>query len=153
MAAALAEAVERTIGARLLAIQIGNEPNMCRGADGHGLRYADYLATWRAGARTIRQRTRVPIAGPGTGANADRVLRFAAQAAQPVALSRHCYRGGAPEPTTSIHQLLSGDPTFIDEVRLIARAAATVLDQRDQFLLGRRQAGRKQYLRLGAVGR
>lgn len=124
MAAALAEAVKRTMGARLLAIQIGNEPNMYRGADGHGMRYADYLAMWRAGARAIRQRIRVPIAGPDTGANTDWVLQFAEQADQPVALSRHYYRGGAPEPTTSIHQLLSGDPTFIGEVRQIAQVAA-----------------------------
>lgn len=123
MAAELAEAVERTLGDRLLAIQIGNEPNMYRGTDGHGIRYDDYVAMWRAGARAIRERTSVPIAGPDTGANTDWVLQFAAQADGIAGLSRHYYRGGAPEPTTSIRQLLSGDPEFIDEVRQIVAAA------------------------------
>lgn len=123
MAAALAEAVERTMGDRLLAIHIGNEPNMYRGTDGHGMHYEDYLAMWRAGAQAVRRRTPVPIAGPDTGANTDWVLQFADQADGIVALSRHYYRGGAPEPTTSIRQLLSGDPEFIGEVRQITRAA------------------------------
>jgi hypothetical protein len=65
----------------------------------------------------------VPIAGPDTGANTDWVLKFAEQADDIVALSRHYYRGGAPEPTTSIEQLLSGDPEFIGEVAQIAKVA------------------------------
>ena len=123
MAAQLAQAVKQAVGDRLEAIQIGNEPNEYRHDDGRIFSVDDYMALWRQAAQTIRQQVRVPLAGPDTGANTDWVLRFAEQAEDIVALSRHYYRGGAPEPTTSIAQLLAGDPGFLDEVARIARVA------------------------------
>ena len=124
MAAQQAEAVQRAVGERLLAIQIGNEPNGFKDAQGHALTFDAYFARWQRSADAIRRRVKVPLAGPDTGANTDWVLRFAERVPDAVLLSRHYYRGGAPEPTTSIGQLLSGDPAFFAELPQVRQAAA-----------------------------
>lgn len=124
MAAELAEAVQRAVGDRLQAIQIGNEPSLYKHADGSAFSYQEYLASWRKTAGAIRQRAQVPIAGPDTSNDADWVLKFARDADDIVALTHHYYRGGAPQPTTTVAQMLAGDPAFIDEARKVATVAA-----------------------------
>jgi len=123
MAAELAAAVQRAAGDQLLAIQIGNEPNAYRRPDGRAFSFDDYMALWRESARTIRQRVAVPIAGPDTSAGSDWVLKFADQAEGIAALSRHFYRGGASEPTSTIDSLLSNAPGFIADVANVVRVA------------------------------
>lgn len=123
MAAQLAQAVKQAVGEQLLAIQIGNEPNDYPRADGKPIGYDDYLQRWQRSAQAIRAAVAVPIAGPDTGASTDWVLRFAQQVPDIAALSRHYYRGGAHDATTSIAQLLAGDPHFFAEAAQIAQAA------------------------------
>ena len=123
MAAELAEAVQRAAGDSLFAIQIGNEANDYHRDAQHFIDYDRYFDRWQRTAHAIRKRVAVPIAGPDTGANTDWVLRFADQVPDAVALSRHYYRGGAPEPTSTVQELLGGDPGFLTEVAQIARAA------------------------------
>ncbi len=123
MAAQLALAVQQAVGERLLAIQIGNEPNDYPGPDGKPIGYDAYLQRWQRSAQAIRAATTVPIAGPDTGANTDWVLRFAQQLPDIAAVSRHYYRGGAHDAATSIDQLLAGDPHFFAEAARMAQVA------------------------------
>ncbi|MGC1548798.1 MAG: hypothetical protein WA777_09720 [Rhodanobacter sp.] len=123
MAAQLAEAVHKAVGEHLLAIQIGNEPNDFPHVGGTYFSYDEYIQAWQRSAQAIRKAVSVPIAGPDTGANTDWVLRFAEQVPDIVAVSRHYYRGGAMDPTTSIAELLSGDPQFFKEAAQISQVA------------------------------
>jgi hypothetical protein len=124
MAAELAQAVRRAVGDRLEAIQIGNEPSLYKHEDGQPFSYDEYLALWRKTATAIRQRAQVPIAGPDTSNEVDWVLKFARDADDIVALTHHYYRGGAPAPTTTVAQMLAGDPAFIDQAKQVAKVAA-----------------------------
>jgi len=123
MAAQLVTAVHQAVGEQLLAIQIGNEPNDYPLAGGKEFSYDDYIQAWQRSAQAIRKAVSVPIAGPDTGANTDWVLRFAEQVPGIAAVSRHYYRGGAMDPTTSIAELLSGDPQFFKEAAQISQVA------------------------------
>lgn len=115
MAAELAAAVQRIMGDRLLAIQIGNEANNYE-AD-----YAAFDAAWRPYAEAIRAKG-VPIAGPDTGANTDWVIEYARRHGKGnVFLSRHYYRG--PAPKGSITDMLADDTSFYAEVEQIMRVA------------------------------
>ena len=120
MAAELAEAVQRAVGERLLAIQIGNEPNDFKDEHGHMLSFDAYFERWQRTAQAVRRRVDVPLSGPDTGANTDWVLRFAERVPDAALLSRHYYRGGANESTTHVAQLLAGDPGFFAELPQIA---------------------------------
>lgn len=123
MAAQLVAEVHRRLGDRLLAIQIGNEPNGFRNAAGKYNSFDEYLALWKRTAHAVREAVPgVVLAGPDTGANTDWVLRFTAEADGIAALSRHYYRGGADEATTSIADLLSSDAKFFGEVARIVEA-------------------------------
>lgn len=124
MAAQLAEAVQRAAGDHLLALQIGNEPNDDPGADGKPIDFDEYFQRWRRTARAVRTRVSVPLAGPDTGANTDWVIRFAREAHGLAALTRHYYRGGAPEAASTITQLLAGDPGFFASVAKVRTVAA-----------------------------
>jgi len=124
MAAELAEAVQRAVGDRLLAIQIGNEPNDFRDDHGHLLSFDAYFERWQRTAEAIHRKVKVPLGGPDTGANTDWVVRFAERVPDAALLSRHYYRGGANEASTSIGQLLAGDPGFFAELPQIGTAAA-----------------------------
>jgi hypothetical protein len=124
MAADLAQAVQHAVGDRLLAIQIGNEPNDFKDEHGHVLSFDAYFERWKRTADVVRRRVNVPLGGPDTGANTDWVARFAQLVPDAALLSRHYYRGGAPEPTTSIEQLLSGDPGFFAELPQVSAAKA-----------------------------
>lgn len=125
MAAELAEAVQRAVGDRLLAIQIGNEPNDFKDEHGHELSFDAYFERWQRTAKAVRQKVKVPLGGPDTGANTDWVLRFAERVPDAALLSRHYYRGGANEPASTVTQLLSGDPGFIAELPQIAAVTKT----------------------------
>jgi hypothetical protein len=125
MAAELAGAVQRAVGDRLLAIQIGNEPNDFKDEHGHQLSFDAYFERWQRTANAIRQKVNVPLGGPDTGANTDWVVRFAERVPDAALLSRHYYRGGANEPSSTITQLLSGDPGFLAELPQVAAATAT----------------------------
>jgi hypothetical protein len=124
MAAELAEAVQRAVGGRLLAIQIGNEPNDFKDEHGHELSFDAYFERWQRTAQAIRRKVKVPLGGPDTGANTDWMLRFAERVPDAALLSRHYYRGGAKETTSTLSQLLSGDPGFIAELPQVAAVTA-----------------------------
>jgi len=115
MAVELAGAVQRIVGDRLLAIQVGNEAN------NYEPDYAAFDAAWTPYAKAIRA-AGVPIAGPDTGANTDWVIEYAKRHGKESAfISRHYYRDAAPNG--SIADLLGGDAGFLAEIEQIMQAA------------------------------
>lgn len=118
MAVDLAREVQRLVGDRLIAIQIGNEAN------NYERDYATFDAAWTPFARALLA-AGLPIAGPDTGANTDWVIDYAQRhARQNAFLSRHYYREAAEHG--SIPDLLAGDPGFLAEVDQIMRVANQV---------------------------
>ncbi|MDE3105468.1 MAG: hypothetical protein KGK08_09870 [Acidobacteriota bacterium] len=111
-----AEAVTRLLGPRLIALQIGNEPDSFR------KRYrpatytpADFLAEWEHMHRVIR--ARVPaarFAGPDISNKLDYFLAFAAAAPQwhdVTLLTSHAYAmGPAGSPNSTLANLLLPNP-------------------------------------------
>ncbi|MDO1530080.1 glycosyl hydrolase family 79 C-terminal domain-containing protein [Fulvimonas sp. R45] len=115
MAVDLAQAVQRLVGDRLLAIQIGNEAN------NYFHDYATFDAAWTPYAKALRA-AGLPLAGPDTGANTDWVIEYAKRhARENVFLSRHYYREAAENG--SIPDMLAGDPGFFGEVEQIMQVA------------------------------
>ncbi|HEX7325265.1 MAG TPA: hypothetical protein VF292_07915 [Rhodanobacteraceae bacterium] len=118
MAVQLARAVKQAVGDRLLAIQIGNEPDDFRKFHRS---YAAYSAAWTPYYKALHA-AGLPIGGPDTGGSTDWVIDYAHQhGGQSVLLSRHYYRGG--EQDGSIADLLSGAAGFYRQVDEIVRAA------------------------------
>lgn len=115
-AATEAEFVARTVGRRLLAFQIGNEPDLY----GNRLRpdqkwdFSTYYAQWLTFAQEIRKRLPyVPLGGPDTAEvnGVDWVLPFAKRAKNYVQLlTGHYYAEGPPRsPQTNMAKLLRSD--------------------------------------------
>jgi hypothetical protein len=112
LAAQYARMVRARLGARLLAIQLGNEAN------NYFKTYEDYKAAWdRIGAPLVR----AGIAGPDSGANTDWVQRFGREVPESVLLSRHYYREAAERG--SLADILQHDADFDREIAVLARAA------------------------------
>lgn len=129
MAAELAEAVQRSVGDNLLAVQIGNEPN-----DFTRLKYNpikgfdinDYMVRWITYAKAIRKRVSIPITGPDTGVKngLDWITGFGKTAPDISMLTGHFYRSGAPLPDATIPVLLSGNPKLVKGLGVIHEEAA-----------------------------
>lgn len=118
MAVELARAVRRAVADRLLAIQIGNEPNDLEPR----YPYAAYDAAREPYAQALRA-AGLPLGGPDTGANTDWVLHYAKEhGGESVLLSRHYYRDAASHG--SITDMLSGDAEFLADVTRIVQAGA-----------------------------
>jgi len=121
MAVQLARAVKQAVGDRLLAVQIGNEPDDFRKFHRS---YTAYSAAWAPYAKAIHA-VGIPIGGPDTGGSTDWVIDYARQhGKQSVFLSRHYYRGG--EQQGSITDLLSGAAGFYRQIDEIMRVADAV---------------------------
>ncbi|MGZ3496457.1 MAG: hypothetical protein ACXWNK_08150 [Vulcanimicrobiaceae bacterium] len=110
-----AEDAAHALGDRLVAFEIGNEPDLYAQ---NGLRpssygYRDFLSEFMTIANGIRQRIpNAHVAGPGTAAHTeDWVVPFAQDARSRVTLlTQHYYRMGPPsDPSVTIDRLLYGD--------------------------------------------
>jgi hypothetical protein len=133
--------VFKTIGARLLYFQIGNEPDLYHG-DRNGLRprdwaFPDYLANWVSFANAVSDRLPdAKFGGPDSGNMMDWPLLFAPQAPTQksgiVALTSHYYAEGPPDdPKMTIERLLSPDPRIAANIpRVIAAGRAANLPYR-----------------------
>ena len=109
-AAAEAATVARAVGDRLLAFQIGNEPDEFgpNGLRPKPYRVEDYLMDWKAFARAVQ--ARVPgavLAGPDTASHVNWVTAMAhAEAADVALLTQHYYaEGPASSPKVTIDRL------------------------------------------------
>ncbi len=108
-----AEAVVRIAGPRLLALEIGNEPDLF--SIEHRPKpytYDNFRREFEPVRDALLKRLpNVPLAGPDVAGATDWVARFAADEKQNLRLlTHHYYRGSQSARTTSTAQLLSVDP-------------------------------------------
>jgi hypothetical protein len=125
-ALATASTVLSIAGARLLAIEIGNEPDQFPGHQHRppGYDYADWLVDYRRYKAALRARfPRVPLAGPDVAGKTDWVTRFAAdEGKDAVLLTHHYYREGQ-NPTSTIEKLLGVDPKLQPQLEKLSAAS------------------------------
>ena len=108
-----AEAVVKYIGPHLLAIEIGNEPDLF--SIEHRPKpytYANFQSEFRSVRDALLKRLpNVPLAGPDVAGATAWVSQFATDEKQNLKLlTHHYYRGGQSDRTSSSAQLLSIDP-------------------------------------------
>jgi hypothetical protein len=109
-AAAEAELVAKAVGSKLMAFQIGNEPDGFRNElRSQNYNHPDYIAEWRVFAKAIR--ARVPgarLAGPDVGFDASWLAPFAAAVGQElIFLTCHYYSEGQMSgPEVGIENML-----------------------------------------------
>lgn len=120
--------VARAAGNRLLAVQIGNEPDLFvnQGHRTKGYGYEQFRREFEQFALVARQRTAgLPLAGPDVAASPDWVTAFSKDEGQTVRLlTEHYYALGPPEsPRTTIENLLRTDPGFLRMTNQLAAAS------------------------------
>jgi hypothetical protein len=125
---AIAEAriVSSIAGERLLAFEIGNEPDLFARAKHRkpDFGYADWLAEYRRYKAALRKEfPHIPLAGPDAAVTTDWVTRFAAdEGKDSVLLTHHYYREGQ-NPTSSIEKLLGVDPKLQPQLTALKAAS------------------------------
>jgi hypothetical protein len=125
---AIAEAriITSIAGDRLLAFEIGNEPDLFARAKHRKPEYGyeDWLAEYRRYKAALRKKfPRIPFAGPDAAIRTEWVTRFAADEGKvSVLLTHHYYREGQ-NPSSSIEKLLGVDPKL--QTQLTALKAAS----------------------------
>jgi hypothetical protein len=119
---AVAEAayVMQTIGPRLLAFQLCNEPDLfyANGVRGADYDYRKFAVEWRRYFNAVRGRLPdAPFAGPDTAYNNDWLVPFAREFRKDVRfLSQHYYAEGPPtDPSMTIARLLAPNPRLQQE--------------------------------------
>ena len=126
-----AKFVAGTLGARLIAFQIGNEPDhyVMNGLRRAGYDFDDYFAEWKAAHGAVLQAVpSAKFAGPDVAEDLTWVAKFAEVAPASVAmLTGHRYAEGPPsDPSVTLEKLLAPDPAFVrrmKETEKIARAS------------------------------
>jgi len=126
-AVAEARAVTRIFGERLIALEIGNEPDLF-GRAGH--RPADYnydawLKDYRRTKSAVRAALpRAPFAGPDLAASADWMTRFARDEGGDIALlTAHHYVTGQDKPDATHATLLAQEKKFTGSLATFREAA------------------------------
>ena len=126
-AAEEAKFVTASLGPKLIALQMGNEPNLFRkNSRPENYSYAEYIAEWRRFADAIRKA--VPdarFAGPDAAGAADWVAKFAAdRPAGTVLLTGHYYAEGPPtDPRMNIEYLLHPNAQLLRDIPIQMQAA------------------------------
>jgi Glycosyl hydrolase family 79 C-terminal beta domain len=125
-AIAEAKAVLSIAGERLLAFEIGNEPDLFVGAKHRKPEYGydEWLAEYRRYKAALRGRfPRIPFAGPDAAVKTDWVTRFAAdEGKDAVLLTHHYYREGQ-NPSSTIEKLLGVDPKLQPQLEKLSAAS------------------------------
>jgi len=127
-AAAEASAVATALGGNLDGFEIGNE---CDLYHGNGIRpstytLADFEAEWSTYASAIRASVpNAPLTGPASaGRAASWTVPFASAKGNSIALlTQHYYRANGQLETSTIAELLAGDPNLPDELAQLHAAA------------------------------
>ncbi len=127
-AAEEAQTVCEAAGGRLVALQIGNEPDLFHR---NGLRppewtFDDYLGQWQEFARAIRARVpRAPLAAPDVASNTDWITSFAEKAKDQIAfLTGHYYAIGPPtNPAMNIERLLKPSASLERNLPVVMKAS------------------------------
>jgi hypothetical protein len=98
---------------KLLAFEIGNEPDLFAGQLAHrapGYSYSDYLQEYRAYKAALRAKfPKVPFAGPDVASHSEWITQFAADEGSDLELlTHHRYAEGPPtSPQSTIERLLA----------------------------------------------
>jgi Glycosyl hydrolase family 79 C-terminal beta domain len=125
-AIAEARAVRAIAGDRLLAFEIGNEPDLFSHEKHRKPEYSyeDWLADYRRYKRALRaQFPGIPFAGPDVAGKTDWVTRFANdEGKDAVLLTHHYYREGQ-NPGSTIEKLLGADPKLQPELDQLQAAS------------------------------
>lgn len=125
-AIAEAKAVLSVAGERLLAFEIGNEPDLFGRAKHRKpeYNYEDWLAEYRRYKTALRARfPGIPFAGPDAAVKTDWVTRFAAdEGRDAVLLTHHYYREGQNAGST-IEKLLGVDPKLQPQLDKLSAAS------------------------------
>lgn len=129
VAAAEADFVMRTMGEKLIAFQLCNEPDLFyrNGIRQSGYNFAQFAQEWRHFYEVIRQKVpNARFAGPDTAFNNEWLVPFAKQFRSEVAfLSQHYYAEGPPtDPSMTIERLLRSDPKLTAEFQGMAQTKA-----------------------------
>jgi hypothetical protein len=115
-AIAEARAVAAIAKDKLLAFEIGNEPDLFvhEGHRPHGYSYENYLEDYRRFKSAIRAALPgAPFAGPDVAGDNEWVRRFAEDEGRDLKLlTHHYYRGGAGNSASTLDLLLHADPTL-----------------------------------------
>jgi hypothetical protein len=122
-AVAEAKTVAAAAGNRLLAFEIGNEPDLFshekHRAPGYG--YEQWLADYRRYKTALRaQLPGIPLAGPDAAGKTEWVSRFAADEGKDIVLLTHHYYREGQNPGSTIEKLLGVDPKLqpqLDQLR------------------------------------
>lgn len=112
--------VVEKLGPKLVALQIGNEPDLfSRDIRKSSYGYADFFAEWQRFADAVRRRTPdAPLAGPDITVDPSWVEKFAQQAKGIRMLTSHYYAEGPPESADSdIAHLLQPHPDLEKQTR------------------------------------
>ena len=128
-AAAEAEYVMRTMGDKLIAFQLCNEPDLFyrNGLRGPSYNYAQFANEWQHFYEVVRAKVpHAPFAGPDTAFNNEWLVPFAKQFRHDVVfLSQHYYAEGPPtDPSMTIERLLRPNPRLAAEFAGMAETKA-----------------------------
>ncbi len=122
-----ARAVLAATGERLLAFEIGNEPDLFGGGVAHrakGYGYGDYLNDYRRYKAAIRGKIpNAPFAGPDAAVATDWVTRFAGDEGADLKLLTHHYYRECAGPNSTLDKLLHPDPKLAPELSKLAAAS------------------------------
>lgn len=121
--------VVRKLGPKLLALQMGNEPDLfSRDIRKSTYSYTDYFSEWKSLADAIRRRTPgAPLAGPDITDQIGWVDQFAKQAKGISLLTSHYYAEGPPEsPDSDIAHLLQPDPDLKKNMQHLVETGRSV---------------------------
>ena len=109
-----AKAVMAVAKTRLVAFEIGNEPDLFGRGTAHRLKnynYADYLREYRRFRDAIRREIpNARFAGPDAAVETDWVTQFAADEGNDLRLLTHHYYRECNSPTATLNKLLNTDP-------------------------------------------
>ncbi len=129
-AVAEARTIVRVAGSRLLALEIGNEPDLFPNEKHRPAPYTyeQWLADYRRFKAAVRNALPgVPLAGPDVAGHTDWVTHYAADEGRDAVLLTHHYYRGNQNSTSSIAQLLGPDPKLqgqLDELRAASKASS-----------------------------
>jgi hypothetical protein len=120
--------VRAIAGQRLLAFEIGNEPDLFGRAQHRQMDYGyeDWLAEYRRYKQALRTRyPGIALAGPDAAGHTDWVTRFAAdEGRDAVLLTHHYYREGQ-NPGSTIEKLLGVDPKLQSQLDALRAASSS----------------------------
>ena len=120
-----ARAVAGSVKNRLMAFEIGNEPDLFDRAHREpGYHYEDYLREYREWKTAIRRKLpSAPFAAPDVARATDWVSRFAVDEGNDLKLLTHHYYRECASPSSTFQKLLQPDPKLAPELAVLKAAA------------------------------